>query len=53
MADKRVIILGNMSKPGVADEVEAFRLWAAERVEVAGVFAADGAPPADAMPADL
>jgi len=37
MARKRILIVANMSKPGVAQQIEALRPWFAQRAEVAEV----------------
>ncbi|MBS3822232.1 MAG: NAD(+)/NADH kinase, partial [Phycisphaerae bacterium] len=41
MSQHRVLILGNMDKPGVAEQIEKLRPWFAERVEVPGIHSAD------------
>lgn len=41
MASKRVLILGNMDKPGVAEEIERLRPWFEQRVEIVGIRSAD------------
>ncbi len=38
MADKRILIIANMAKPGVAERVESLRPWFAKRAEVVGVI---------------
>jgi len=46
MAKKRVVILGNMDKPGVADMIEDLRPWISARAEVLGVYShLDDLPP--------
>jgi len=52
MAAKRIIILGNFSKPGVADQIEALRTWFGERAEVLSVGPSDR-PISQADQADL
>lgn len=53
MASKRIVILGNMSKPGVADRIEALRPWFQARVEVLAVLPVGEPVPPDASSADL
>ena len=52
MAAKRIIILGNFSKPRVADQIEALRPWFGERAEVLSVGRSDR-PISQADQADL
>ncbi len=42
MAAKRIIILGNFSKPGVAEQIKALRPWFSERAEILSVGPCDG-----------
>ncbi len=53
MPPQRVLIVGNMQKPGVAEQIEALRPWFAERVEVAAVASARDLLPAAGAGADL
>jgi NAD+ kinase len=53
MAGKKLLIIGNMSKPGVAEQVEALRAWFCKRVEIIGVLSAHESPPPQAVSADL
>ncbi len=53
MAFKRVIILGNMSKPGVAEQIESLREWFQQRTEILAVQPATDPAPADVDSADL
>ena len=50
---KRVLILGNMAKPGVRVRLAGLRRWIARRATVVGVYPARGALPAVALEADL
>ena len=46
MAKRKILILGNMSKPGVNEQIEALRGWFQQRVEIVAVQPAhDPAPP--------
>lgn len=38
MAGKQIVIVANMGKPGVAEQIEALRPWFAERAELVGVI---------------
>ena len=53
MARKRVIILANMTKPGVAEQLTALRPWFDQRVEVVTQQRADRPLPAGADSAEL
>ena len=53
MADKRIRIMGNMSKAGVADQIEAIRPWFQQRGEVIAVLPANEPPPPEVAGADL
>lgn len=53
MARAGIVILGNMNKPGVEDQIESLRNWFTERAEVLGVFAHDACPPESAREARL
>jgi len=53
MAYTRVIILGNMTKAGVPETIEALKPWFERLVTVLGVLPADRAGPDDVRPADL
>ena len=53
MGDKKVLILGNMAKPGLAEKIAELQPWIAERAEVLCVCPANGPPPAEADGADL
>ena len=50
---KKVLILGNMDKPGVADEINLLLPWLEQLVSVSAVLPARGTLPADAAKADL
>jgi NAD+ kinase len=52
-AMKKVLILGNMEKPGVADEIDSLLGWLEQLVSVSAVLPACGTLPADAANADL
>jgi NAD+ kinase len=41
MARKRILILGNMAKPGVRETIDGLGDWFAERGEVVGVYPSD------------
>ena len=46
MAKRKILILGNMSKPGVVEQIEALREWFEQRAEILAVQPAhDAAPP--------
>jgi len=53
VANKRIIILGHMGKPGIPEQIEALRPWFEQRADVLGVHRADEATAADAAHADL
>ena len=53
MAGKNLIILGNMDKPGVPEQIEALRDWFDQRVEVLAVLPAAGQLPDGLGVADL
>ena len=53
VAGKRIILLGNMAKPGVPEQIEKLRGWFDERAEVIAAQAADADAPAGAETADL
>ena len=53
MTRKRIIILGNMTKAGVAERIESLRPWFEQRAEVVAVLPADAADAAAAAGADL
>jgi NAD+ kinase len=53
MARKRMLILVNQSKPGVAEQVAGLKDWFAQRVEVVGIFSACEPLPGGALRADL
>ncbi len=50
---REVLILGNMEKPGVADQIESLLPWFERLVSVMGVFPARGTLDADVSRADL
>ena len=50
---KRVLILGNMAKPGVRERLSGLRRWIARRAKVVGVYSARGPLPARALEADI
>ena len=50
---KRVLIMGNMSRPGVAEQIEALRPWFDEHCQIVAVTPAWGDLPANADQADL
>lgn len=53
MARKKLLILGNMSKPGVAEQIEQLRGWFEERAEVVGVSPTNEPLPQGGESADL
>ena len=53
MARKKILILGNMAKEGVAEQIAALRGWFEHRGEVLGVEEARGSAPPGAERADL
>ena len=53
MARKKILILGNMTKPGVKREIEALRPWFMRRVQVLGEAPTDGKLPRCFHRADL
>ena len=53
MARKRLLILANMSKPGLTDQIDQLRPWFNERVDVIGVFPVREDLPAGMDDADL
>jgi len=53
MADKRMLILGNLAKDGVAEQIEALRGWFEQRAEVLAVLPAGETVPAEFRGADL
>ncbi len=53
MPDKRILIIVNMAKPGVAERVESLRHWFAEHAEVVGVIDVPGDEDLAAIKADL
>ena len=53
MAEKRVIILGNMTKPGVGETLDALRPWFKQRVEILAEQPANEPLPDGAEKADL
>ncbi|MHC4562179.1 MAG: NAD(+)/NADH kinase [Planctomycetota bacterium] len=53
MADKHILILGNMTKPGVREKIDELLPWFAERVDVLGVHRADEPDPSGIGEADL
>ncbi len=53
MLPKKIVILGNMSKEGVPDQIERLRDWFEQRAEVMGIFPANQPLPEDAAAADL
>ena len=53
MARKKVLILGNMAKEGVPEQIDSLRDWFAERVEIAAVGSSRQPLPAGAGEADL
>jgi NAD+ kinase len=50
---KRVLILGNMSKPGIASAIEELMPWVSARADVVAVLPANQPPPDEARRADL
>ena len=50
---KRVLILGNMDKPGVRERLASLRAWIARRATLAGVHPSRGPLPDSALDADL
>jgi NAD+ kinase len=53
MARKRIVILGNMDKSGVSDQIEALRPWFERRAEVLAVVESRGELPQQVHLADL
>jgi NAD+ kinase len=53
MPPKRLLIVANMDKPGVAEQIEALRPWLAERAEVLAVARVRDPLPPGAEAADL
>ena len=53
MARKRILILGNMDKPGLAAQIEQLRPWFEQRAEVLAVVASRDRVPERASAADL
>ena len=53
MSKKRVLIVANMSKPGVGDEIERLRPWLSQRSEIVAVVDILGQAPAGEVEADL
>ena len=53
MAERKILILGNMAKPGVAEQIDSLQGWFAEHATVLAVQEARGRTPPDAMSADL
>ena len=50
---KKVLILANMAKPGLTEEVSRLRPWLEERVRVIAVCPANELPPSEACKADI
>lgn len=53
MASKKILILGNMKKPGVPREIRALEPWFARCVQVLGIASTDGTLPRNYQRADL
>ena len=53
MARKAILILGNMGKPGVAEQIQRLRPWFARRARILAVARTDGALPPGGDRADL
>ena len=53
MARKRILILGNMAKSGLAEQIEALRPWFEQRVEIVDVMSSRDAVSERARSADL
>ena len=53
MARKRILILGNMAKPGLAEQIEAMRAWFEQRVEILDVISSRDVVSERASSADL
>ncbi len=53
MPRKKVLILGNMSKDGVSEQIEELRGWFDQQAEVVGVCPANGPLPQQCQSADL
>jgi NAD+ kinase len=53
MARKKVLILGNMAKAGVADQIDCLKAWFQKRAEILGVLPANEPVPPEARGADL
>lgn len=53
MSDRKIIIVANMAKSGVSEQIESLRPWFAQRVELLPVVVAGDPVPAAAGEADL
>ena len=53
MSRKSILILGNMTKPGVAEQIEKLRPWFERHVKILAVARSDRPPPRRAAGADL
>jgi NAD+ kinase len=53
MAKRKILILGNMSKPGVVEQIDALRGWFQQRAEIVAVQPAHDPAPPGADQADL
>jgi len=53
MARKKVLILGNMSKPGIPEQIERLRPWFEQRAEIVGISPANQPQPQKGKSADL
>jgi NAD+ kinase len=53
MSARKLLIIGNMTKPGLAERVEALRGWFQQRAEIVAVLSAHEEPPPAAASADL
>jgi len=53
MPTKRILIVANMAKPGVGEQIESLRPWLARRAELADVIDVQSGKSAQAVKADL
>lgn len=53
MSSKRILIVGNMAKDGVAEQIDALRPWLADRADVVAITATEDCSAAQARGASL
>ena len=53
MSDRKIIVVANMAKSGVAEQIESLRPWFSERAELLPIMVVDDPVPAAAGSADL